>query len=103
MTFNKALQKNKKILKGMKSNNGKLVNDKNNQLMVREYILRSLSDSGHIALEILLETFWIIKQDLPFIVLIFQRANVSINEGQTGKTSKNIPIRMPYNARFEVK
>ena len=45
----------------MKSNDGKLVNDKNNQLMVREYILRSLSDSGHIALEILLGTFWIIK------------------------------------------
>jgi hypothetical protein len=61
MTFNKALEKNKNILDKMESKDGKLVNNKKSQLKVREYILRSLSDSGYIPLEILLGTFWTIK------------------------------------------
>ncbi len=58
MTFKKALEKNKSILDKMESEEGKMIGSKKNEEKVREYLLKSLSDSGFVALEVFVGTYW---------------------------------------------
>ena len=62
MTFNESLKKNTKMIKGLKAIKDKLEWSKENEKIMRDFMLKVLDDAGFIPLELLISTFWKIEE-----------------------------------------
>ena len=58
MTFKEALEKNKKMVKNLKAKNGKLEWTKENEKIMKKFLITCLEDAGFLILALLVSEFW---------------------------------------------